>query len=106
MSKHGAFKAKELGGVRHSHGQVIGDADKERSRWEVHFAELFGGELCESVPDAFGGVVSDLMKKNVAWPRSLPPGTNKNTWPQSHVGVQPDLTAYRLSSLLQVACLQ
>ena len=52
------------------------------------------------------GVVSDLMKKNVGWPRSLPPGTNKNTWPQSHVGVQPDLTAYRSSSLLQVACLQ
>ena len=32
-------------------GLVIGDADKAR-RWDENFAKLFGGELCESVPEA------------------------------------------------------
>ena len=38
--------------MRDSHAEIIGVAEKARNRWEAHFAELFGGVLCENVPEA------------------------------------------------------
>ena len=52
VSMLGAFEAEGLGRVRDSRGETIGDADKARSRWEEHFFELLGGDLCESVFEA------------------------------------------------------
>ena len=51
--------------MRDSHGEITCDADKARSRWEEHFAELFGGELCDGVPEAIGCA---LEEEKTIWP--------------------------------------